>query len=272
MTFPPVFPQPAPASYGRNRLYKTATAQTDANGNATLAFAMVPTGYVWSGSVYCIKPQVNIGAFLAFRGNQYMGGWSSTGALHGVQAADGAVVTVQASNLPAATLVQMAWQGRVDPIGEAPLMEPSVTGPSGAQLVATSPLFPVDIVQTPDPAKVLSAEVDSDQGTGLNVLVAGIGGSRLRLWSATLSMAMAELAATAGVKAWACDIEVHGGAPIVLKMPLRTVPAAAVSGSVSQNCYGLIVASGLGLDLNSPANTADGSRVVGTVLYDVLTP
>lgn len=265
--------EPFGASYGRSKLFKVAKGTADGSGNATLTFDRVSSGYVWTGTMYCQDPQPNIGLFLAFRNNtQYLGQWSGSGMLHGVQAADGADVTVSVQGQVAGSQVTLVWTGAIDSMEDAPVSVPSVAGPSGLQLVASSALFPVNIQQAPLAANVLSAEVDSDQGTGATVLVAGINGSRLRLWSATLSMAMAELAATVGVKSWSCDIEVHGGTPVILKMPLRTVPGNVAAGSVSQNCYGLTLPNNTGLDLNSPANTADGSRVVGTVLYDVITP
>lgn len=263
---------PGILGYGPNRLFKRADTVSDNNGNATLAFDATPSAEAWTGSVFCAVPANNIAGFVVTVDSQYLGTFNGFGALSGVQAADGAQVTVTATLLPPKAQVTVVWRGRRDPVDQAPVTVPWVSGPIGIQQVASSTLFPVNVQQAPLPANVLSAEVDSDQGSGINILVAGIGGSRIRLWSATLSMAMAELAATVGVKAWACDIEVHGGAPVVLKMPLRTVPGTAVNGSVSQNCYGLTAGSGLGIDLNSPANTADGSRVVGTVLYDVVTP
>ena len=258
--------------YGPNRLFKLARGKTDANGNVTLKFEATPSSEAWTGTVLCSDPPFNLGTFLITRDGQYLGAFSGFGSMSGIQAADGAQVVVTGSSLPASTNVTVVWMGRRDPIESAPVTVPWVSGPVGIQEVASSTLFPVNVQQAPLPANVLSAELDSDQGTLITTLVAGIAGSRIRLWSATLSMAMAELAATAGVKAWSCDIEVHGGNPIVLKMPLRTIPGSASAGSVSQNCYGLIVPTNTAVDLNSPANTADGSRVVATVLYDVITP
>lgn len=263
---------PGILGYGPNRLFKRADTKSDSSGNASLQFEVVPSAEAWTGSIFCSVPQPNVGTFAVAVDGQYRGTFSGAGSLSGVQAADGAQVTVTAGGLPASSQVTVVWMGRRDPVSEAPVTVPWVSGPVGIQLVASTSLFPVNIQQQPLPPNVLSAEVDSDQGTLINTLVAGIPGSRIRLWSATLSAAMAELAASAGVKSWSPDIEVHGGAPVVLKVPMRTVPGSVSENSVSQNCYGLTIASGLGLDLNSPANNADGSRVVGTVLYDVITP
>ena len=262
---------PSILGYGPNRLYKQANAVADGSGNVTIKFDVIPSAEVWTGTVFLSAPLNTVATFTVFADSQYRGGFSAAGSLNGLQAGDGAAVTVNGASLPAAAQVTMVWIGRRDPIDHAPIAVPWTSGPTGIQIVASTTAFPVNVQQAPLPANVLSAEVDSDQGTGINTLVAGIAGSRIRVWSVTLSAAMAELAATAGVKSWSPDIEPHGGTPI-LKVPMRTVPGSASENSVSQNCYGLTLPSNTSLDLNSPANTADGSRVVGTVLYDVITP
>lgn len=132
-----------PGFAGLARLFKIAMGTADASGNVTLAFDGVASAQSWGGAVFTAAPQPTLAQFVVRRDGQYMGTYSGFGTLSDVQAHDGGQVTVTGSALSPGDQVTVIWQGRIDPIGQAPVMTPFVSGPVGFQTVVSSPSFPL---------------------------------------------------------------------------------------------------------------------------------
>lgn len=132
-----------PGSAGLAKLFKLAMGVADNNGNVTLAFDSVSSAQSWGGAVFTAAPQPTLAQFVVRRDGQYMGTYSGFGTLSDVQAHDGAQVTVTGSALNPGDQVTVIWQGRIDPMGLAPVLSPFVSGPVGFQTVVSSPAFPL---------------------------------------------------------------------------------------------------------------------------------
>lgn len=145
-----------PVSRGTQQLNETASAKSDANGNAVFTFESPPSGKTWTGTLTCAGAPVTA-IFLATIGATSWGDWAGNSVAGPVQCfGSGAQqLVVTATGLTPATSYALVWAGSSDDTASVQPIFPDANSSAVAASIAGVVGQSVDLLANPTPTLVV---------------------------------------------------------------------------------------------------------------------